>query len=57
VTFLKIITLVNEIGMAFTNRKDAIAWSKDTYSRLSRFEEKEWVCLVVGLGSVNYIAF
>jgi hypothetical protein len=57
VTLLKIITLVNEIGMAFTNRKDAIAWSKDTYSRLSRFEEKEWVCLVVGLGSVNCIAF
>jgi len=34
---------------AFNNRKDAIAWSKDNYSRLSRLEEKEWVCSVVEL--------
>lgn len=35
----------------FNNRKDAIAWSKETSNRLSRLDDKEWVCSVIELSS------
>ena len=36
---------------SFHNCKDAIAWCKETYSRLSGLDGKDWVCSVVELSS------